>query len=156
MRRTTVVAIVIVLAACAPPKTAAPVAAQPAPCPMVGTIYSTMAACMTAKPAPVVAPLAPCTGDSTIYTYADTVLGVHPALVTGASVPPLHEFHGAATVRVLVASDGHVVRDSTKIVSTTNQAFASTFMGAVQEWTFSPASRNGCAVAFWYGVSMNR
>ena len=152
----TAIVIVIVVAACATPKPPAPAVAQPAPC-SGADVYGAIMDCMTRKtPAPAVAPLAPCSGDSTIYTYADSVLGVHPAEVTGASVPRMDVNLGSATIRLLIASDGHVVRDSAQIVRTTNQAFASTVLRATLEWTFSPASRNGCAVAFWYEVTMDR
>jgi hypothetical protein len=81
---------------------------------------------------------------------ADTALGVRPARMTYVVMTPIDSARGVATIRLLVASDGRVLRDSTKILSTTNRTFASYARKQGERSLFEPATRDGCAVAFWY------
>lgn len=117
---------------------------------MCGIIFA-LIACRTAS-SPTLA-VAPCAGPVVIYAYGDTAHGVHAPRPTHVILPKPSGDLGTAVVRLLVTPEGTVLGDSSRVIQTSNADWGREALAAAVQTTFKPATRDGCAVYFWYDIT---
>ena len=98
----------------------------------------------------------PCANQDSVYRTvpADSVRGLRGPALRRLYLPP-SEFHGAATVRLLVDSRGHVLADSTHVEPPSVKG-AAALKRSVTQYEFWPATFGSCAVSSWFELYINR
>ncbi len=92
----------------------------------------------------------PCPDDTTVYSYVDTARGVVPPVMVKSQMPPGGRSRTTSTG--IVGTLGRI--ESGSIRSYGGDPDERYNAGDALHWTrFYPATREGCAVRFWYRVT---
>ena len=98
---------------------------------------------------------APCARNDTAYSPADTLKGVQPASARTIQIPP-RDFRGPAHLRILVDARGRPEVDSTLVLSSLSPGQERIARQIPAQMTFMPAVFRGCAVRFWFEMTVTR
>lgn len=98
-----------------------------------------------------------CPPRDTVYALAPSDSGRDFKVASPAVIQtPPPEFHGGADVHMLIAADGRVVGDSTRILGASSAQDSAVLARAVRSYRFHPATIRGCSVAAWYAMKVRR